>query len=154
MKKKPYLPVANFEQVLAYRPDNPATYTASPLVNAVADALFCTHLIEAKDLAAYLDVDPQRLAAALRLEMGMPTVDVIQQYRLLQAMDYIKAHPDENLNTVAHAIGYASDSSLWRFFERKLGITPRGKKSEAGPELWNEMKKAIVEKWKLEIKKD
>lgn len=35
----PYLPVATFQQVIEYVPGQVETYTVSPIVNAVAEAL-------------------------------------------------------------------------------------------------------------------
>ena len=139
-ESKPFLPVATLEQVLGYVPGLPETYTASPLVNAVADALFCTKCIESKELAVYLEVDARKLAYAIQLEMGIRLIDVIHSYRIHQIEEYHKAHPDMKLDDVAKACGYACDSTLWRFFQRKLGMTVMGKKSEAGQELWLKMR--------------
>ncbi len=151
MNTKPYKPIATIEQVIAYRPDEPETHTPSRLVNAVAEALYATKFIEVKDLAAYMELTQHQLATALGMEMGMSPVEVLHHYRLLQAQQYVKEHPDQNLDQVAHAIGYASAGSLWRFFERKLGITPRGQKSEAGEELWLVMEKALREHKNSEV---
>lgn len=142
-KTKPYLPQATFEQVLSYNPADPATFTPSPIVNAVADALYETHLIESGELAAYLEVDRLKLNHALSLDLGMTLIEVIHQYRLHQIQGYVEQHPDEKLEDVAHACGYASAGSLWRFMQRKVGTTARGEKSTAGPENFNEMLKAL-----------
>ena len=140
-KTKPFLPVATFEQVVAYVPGNTQTYTASPLVNAVAEALFETKWIESKEIAEYLEVDARKLAYAIQLELGMKLIDVIQKYRIQQIEKYREEHPDETLDNVAKACGYACNSTLWRLFQRKFGKTVMGKKSEAGPERFNEMVK-------------
>lgn len=137
---KPYLPAATLQQVFDYIPGQPETYTESRLVNAVADALYETKCIESKELAEYLAVDARKLAYAIQLEMGMRLIDVIQKYRIHQVEEYIKAHPDAKLDDVAKVFGYANDSTLWRFFQRKLGMTVRGGKSNAGPELWLKMR--------------
>lgn len=137
---KPFLPVATFEQVLSYIPGQPETFTASPLVNAVADALYSTKCIESKELAEYLAVDARKLAYAVQLEMGMKLIDVIHNYRIHQIEEYYKANLDAKLDDVAKTFGYSCDSTLWRFFQRKLGKTVTGKKSEAGQELWLKMR--------------
>lgn len=139
--KHPYLPVATFQQVIEYVPGQVETYTVSPIVNAVAEALHETKIIESQGIAEYLAVDERKLANAIQLDLGMRLIDVIQQFRILQIQHYRKAHPDEPLDAVARACGYASDSTLWRFFQRKLGITVTGKKSNAGPERFDEMRK-------------
>ena len=141
--KHPYLPVVTFQQVLDYTPGQAETYTSSPIVNALAETLHTTLLIESQEVADYLAVDRHKLGGAIQLDLGMRLIDVIQQFRLHQIQQYRDAHPDEPLDTVAHACGYASDSSLWRFFQRKLGTTATGKKSNAGPERFNEMCKEI-----------
>lgn len=142
-KTKPYLPQSTFEQVLSYNSADPATFTASPLVNAVAEALHETLLIEAGQIADYLAVDRQKLSHALSLDLGMTLIEVVQLYRLHQVKQYVAEHPDEKLDDIAHACGYASAGSLWRFMQRKLGTTVRGEKSNAGPEYFNEMLKEL-----------
>ena len=139
--KHPYLPVVTFQQVLDYTPGQVETYTSSPIVNALAETLHTTILIESQEVADYLAVDRHKLGGAIQLDLGMRLIDVIQQFRLHQIQQYRDAHPDAPLDSVAHACGYASDSSLWRFFQRKLGTTAKGKKSMAGPERFNEMRR-------------
>ena len=137
---KPYLPVANFQQILDFIPGQPQTYTASPIVNAVAEALYETKCIESKELAAYLVVDSKKLAHAVQLDLGMTLIDVIQTFRIHQIEEYHRANPEATLDEVAQACGYSSKGSVWRFFQRKLGKTVMGKKSQAGPELWLKMR--------------
>ena len=138
----PYLPVATFQQVLDYTPGEVETYTSSPVVNALAETLHTTLLIESQEVADYLAVDRHKLGGAIQLDLGMRLIDVIHEFRLHQIQQYRNAHPDEPLDSVAHACGYASDGSLWRFVQRKLGMTATGKKSQAGPERFNEMRRA------------
>ena len=137
----PYLPVATFQQVIEYVPGQVETYTVSPIVNAVAEALHVTKIIESQGIAEYLAVDERKLACAIQLDLGMRLIDVIQQFRIHQIQQYREAHPDDSLDAVAQACGYASDNSLWRFFQRKLGTTATGRKSHAGPERFDEMRK-------------
>lgn len=139
-KTKPYLPVATFQQVLDYVPGQPETYTASPIVNAVAEALYETKYIEGKDLAEYLALDPRKLTHAMQIDLGMSLIEVIHNYRLHQIEAYYNAHPGETLDQVAQACGYSSKGSVWRFFQRKLGKTVTGRKSEAGPESWLQLR--------------
>ncbi len=147
-EKQPYLPVATLRQVINYVPGNAETYTVSPIVNALAQALYQTHFIESKEIAEYLDVDARRLACAIHLDLGMKLIDVIHLYRIHQVQQYTHEHPDATLSEVAHACGYASDDSLWRFFQRKLGTTVGGKKSHAGPERYNLMRQESRKKYK------
>ena len=148
---KPYLPAVTLQQVFDYIPGQPETYTASRLVNAVAEALYDTKCIESKELAEYLAVDARKLAYAIQLEMDMRLIDVIQQYRIHQVEEYIGVHPDAKLDDVAKVFGYANDSTLWRLFQRKLGLTVRGEKSNAGPELWLMMREEIKKRRSCKI---
>ena len=142
-EKRPYLPVATIQQVFDYIPGNADTYTSSPIVNALAQALYETLFIESKEIAEYLDVEPRKLACAIQLDLGMKLIDVIQQYRINQVQQYTQNHPDATLTEVAHACGYASDDSLWRFFKRKLGTTEGGTKCNAGPERYNLLRQEL-----------
>lgn len=147
MKNLKLQPFITFEKVLAFRPDQPATFMPSRVMNAVATVLFETHVIRASDIARILEVDSSALAGAVRIETGLTVIDLLHQYRLAQARAYINDHPNDSLEDIAQALGYASRNSLWRFFQRALGETPRGDKSKAGPEHWREMVKRIKKEW-------
>lgn len=146
-EKDPYLPVATFQQVIDYVPGQTETYTPSPIVNALSQALYKTHYIESQEIAEYLDVEPRKLACAIQLDLGMKLIEVIHQYRIHQVKQYCQEHPDATLNEVAHACGYASDDTLWRFFQRKNGTTVGGKKSQAGPERYNLLRQELRKKY-------
>lgn len=139
---KPYLPVASFEDIVNYVPGQEDTYIKSAIVNAVAEALYETKYIESKEIATYLELDPKKLAYAVQIDTGIKLIDIIHEYRICQIEKYRKEHPDDLLDTVAKACGYACDSTLWRLYQRKYGKTVTGKKSNAGPERFNEMMKA------------
>ena len=142
---RPYKPIVTFDDIIAYRVDDVTTHTKSPIMNAVACALCETKAIWSSEIAKYLQVEVRALSGAVMLETGMSFIDLVREYRIHQITKYIKEHPEENLDTVAHANGYSSAGSLWRFFQRRSGTTPLGKKSEAGKELWL--------KWREENKK-
>ncbi len=147
---RPYKPTVTLADIIAYRVDDEATHTKSPIMNAVAQALCETKAIICADIAKYLEVDVRMLSTAVFLETGIKFIDLIRDYRMHQINEYIKEHPEENLDTVARANGYASGGSLWRFFQRRCGNTPLGKKSDAGQELWllwrEETKKRLEKK--------
>ena len=138
-----YLPPVTLAQFLAYVPEQAETHTPSPIINALAQTLCTTPLIEAKEVAAHLAVDVRKLSGAIEIEMGMRLIDAIHQFRLHQIQQYLQAHPEARLEDVAHAFGYASDVTLWRLFQRKLGLTAKGRKSQAGPERFNLMVREI-----------
>lgn len=126
----PFLPVATFEQVMAYDSDDVSTHTASPLVNAVAEALHTNKMVECKDIAAHLQVDERKLSYALILELGMSLKQLLDQYRIKQILDFIAAHPDFTPAQLAQVMGNASVSGITRFMNTKLGITPSGRKTQ------------------------
>lgn len=125
----PFLPIATFEQVVAFDPVDSSTHTASPLVNAVAEVLHDTKLIECKEIAKRLEVDERKLSSALSLELGMTLNELLDRYRMKQALDFISDHPDCSPDQLAQEIGYASRNGISRFLYTKLGITPTGRKS-------------------------
>ena len=135
-KIKPYEHKVTVDDIWNYRPEEEATHTPVPILNAVAEALYTTNLIEAKTIAEGLQIDPDLLAKIVKFELGVKLIDLIHQYRFRQVTDYVSANPKEPLEKVALRFGYSSYASLWRFMQRIGGVTPDGKKSNAGPELW------------------
>lgn len=134
----PFLPIATLQEVLAYNPSDASTHTASPLVNAVAEVLYSTHVIEASELAELLSLDQRKLSGALQIELGMSLRDVIKHYRIHAIQTYISQHPEATLQEVARENGYASDNAIWRLFLRHLGTTPNGTESTSEKLEWIE----------------
>ena len=146
MSPNPFLPVASIDDVLAFNPADASTYTPSPLVNAVAEVLSTTHLLEANDVADYLQLDRRKLSCALQIELGMSLRDVIKQYRINEIRSYIRQHPDDTLNDVALHTGYSSDNAIWRLFLRNFGTTPNGQKSTADKAEWRQKMEKLASK--------
>lgn len=132
----PFLPVATLDDVLDYQPQDPTTHTPSPLVNAVAEALYKTKYHDAGQVADYLELDRRKLTAALQIELGLSLQELIIEYRLHRIQQYIEQHPDATLDKVAASNGYSSDSAIWRLFFRRLGTTPSGETSTGNKEEW------------------
>ena len=126
-----YLPTATMADILAYRPSDETTHTQSPIVNAVCEVLYNTHEREARGVAAMLGVDRIKLLHAMELETGMTMKDIIYQYRLAQAQEYIATHPQQKQKQMAEALGFSSYHALWRFFHTTLRETPLGEASRA-----------------------
>lgn len=133
---KVYRPSTNFEDIWNFRPEDPSTHTAVPIINIVAEALYTTNVIECGKIAEQMQVDSRLLNAVIKVELGMPFSDLLHQYRFRQVTEYVAANPEVKLDVVAKKFGYSSYSSLWRFMQRIGGVTPNGEKSQAGPELW------------------
>lgn len=144
----PYLPQATLEQILAYRPDDAATHTPSPIVNAVAETLYTTLCIDCISIAQHLSIDERKLSAAISLETGLHLKDIIQQYRLAQLKAFMDAHPEQDytLDEMAHALGYSSGKSIYRFIHTQTGLTPRGHKSIAETDSFVKIRSEIRRK--------
>ena len=145
--KCPYHTGITFEEVINYRPDDASTHTRSLLVNAVAEVLYTTDLLECKDIASYMAVDARSLASAIRLELEMSFREVVQQYRLAQVRRFLAEHSDREYKAeeLAAAIGYSSSTSICRFLSKHLGITPKGRKSVA-TDRWTERRTELNSK--------
>ena len=126
---KPFTPIVTLEQVFGYVSEDPATHTQSPLVNAVAEVLSTTKIIECKEIARALKVDERKLSNALSLELGMSLKDLLVKYRSMEVQEFKQQHPEYTTEELAHAIGYSSAKSISRFLDTNLGITPAGHKS-------------------------
>lgn len=141
--QKPFLPIVTIEEVFAFSPENPATFTRSLLVNAVAEVLFTTKLIECKSIAYYLKLDERKLSNALSIELGMTLKELVVAYRTKQVEEYRATHPDCTPDELAEAIGYSSAVSISRFLNTQLGITPAGNKSHRSKDRGVETMSAI-----------
>lgn len=117
--KHPYLPKASFEDICAYRFDDPKTFTASPIVNAFAEALHKKKNWTSTSLANYLGLDSHKLSCALQIETGMSLQDIVMEFKLIKTLAYIDAHPELSLSQIAADLGFSSRSALWRFLELK-----------------------------------
>lgn len=126
---KPYKPVASLAEVLAYDPENPETFTQSPVVNAVTEVLCATKLFECKEIARCLNLDERKLSNALSIDLGMTLSQLVDQYRANEVQEFRAQHPEYTAEELAKAIGYASPSGISRFLSTKLGITPQGRKT-------------------------
>ena len=133
--KNPFKPVATIDDIIAYRLDDEATHTPSPLVNAFAEALIKTNSIQCKDIAEYMELDCYHLSVAMNILTGHSLMEILHAYKLNQIHEYMQSHEGAPLEEVAKAAGYSSYRTMWRFFQRRFGTTPSGKKSNAGPEL-------------------
>jgi len=129
---------ATFEQIFAYRPDQPETHTPSPLVNAVAEVLYATKAIECVEVADQLGLDPISLRYAVRVETGLPLKEILQRYRLAQYNAFLADHADAkySVDEVAQALGYANGKSISRFIRTQTGQTLRGRRSVADPDAY------------------
>lgn len=128
---QPYLPTITLEMIRAYVPGQEETYTASALVNAVAEILHTTHTRETQFIADSLSLDRRKLSHAIEIETGLSLKDLIVQFRLEEFRAYIQSHPKESKQDLAEHLGFSSSHALWRFFQIHTGLTPDGNESKA-----------------------
>lgn len=119
------------EEVLAYRPYDAATHTASPLINAVANVLYSTHHRELRVIARYLGVEPRKLSVAVEVVSGLSLKEMVVNYRLAQIQTLMKENPEQSSSQLAKECGFSSYHALWRFLQVHTGQTPSGEVSEA-----------------------
>jgi len=140
---KHYPHQATFEQIVAYRPEQSETYTPSPLVNAIAEVLFTSQIMNCSQIAKILGLETRALCVAFKVETGLLLDEVVADYRLQRAQKYIEQNPDSDMQAVAKVCGYASGATLWHAFQRKLGVTPTGKTSKAREERYLAIRKEV-----------
>lgn len=98
---KTYTPSISFEDIWNYRPDDSSTYTAVPIINVVAEALYSTNIIECGEIAKQMHVDSRLLNALIKVEMGIPFSELLHNYRFRQVSEYVAANQDVKLDIVA-----------------------------------------------------
>lgn len=128
---KPFVPVADLEFFFNYNVDDPTTHSASPLVNAVAEALQVNKRLTVGSIARYLCIDAKKLTGALQIEAGCSLSDIIKEIKLRKIPEYIQNHPEETLSEISKNVGYSGESSLWRMYSRnKLGAPKQSTNQE------------------------
>lgn len=120
MQYKPFEPFVTLEHFYRY----PETSTGSILCDAVADVLYTTRYIRVAQIARYMKVEARKLSCAIDLFTGMTLTELVKTYRLRQVQQYMLAHPQDNLDVVARAVGFASDTVLADLFRRECHGTP------------------------------
>jgi AraC-like DNA-binding protein/quercetin dioxygenase-like cupin family protein len=75
------------------------------------------------DVAATVDVEPERLARGFRRAFGEPMADYLRRIRVDAAASKL-ASTDLPISQVAGDVGFADQSHLTRWFSRYLGTTP------------------------------
>ena len=79
----------------------------------------------ATDLAAHVDVTPNRLARLFKTEMGVSIVDYRNQLRLERFVTLIGGVRRPNMADAARAAGFGSYAQFHRVFHALRGTTPR-----------------------------
>ena len=142
-----FKPAITMEDVLAYRPYDTATHTASPLINAVANVLYSTHHRELRVIARYLGVEPRKLSVAVEVVSGLSLKEMVVTYRLVQIKTLMKECPDLTSTRLARECGFSSYHALWRFLQIHTGQTPSGDVSEAPRvDIYHQMERDFVKK--------
>lgn len=106
------------------------------IVDSVLDILRRFKLIYPEDVALLMEVNPKELRAAWHMLTGTKLIDVITQWRVLQAQDWIREKISNQilndtrnrktrklLNEVAHRCGWRSERVISHVFERYCGCS-------------------------------
>lgn len=124
--QKPYKPIATLDEVLCYQPGNPATYTKSPLVNAVIEALLVLPKIAPGIVAQYLDLDRNALSKALTIELGMTLSELVVQFRIKRHEEYKRQYPEASSDELARAAGFEDRRGYAQFRDSLNGVHREG----------------------------
>ncbi len=105
--------------------------TGEIIIDEVVNVLRHYKMIYPEDVALILDVNARELRDAWHLLTGTKLNDVVTQWRLMQAQDYIRKgyigndpnasknqNPRKFLNEVAHRCGWRSERVMSHVFER------------------------------------
>ena len=120
--QKPYKPIATLDEVLCYQLGNPDTYTKSPLVNAVIEALLALPKIAPGIVAQYLALDRNALSKAMTIELGMTLSELVVQFRIKRHEEYKRQHPEASSDELARAAGFEDRRGYAQFRDSLNGV--------------------------------
>lgn len=120
--QNPYKPVATLDEVMGYQPEKPSTYTKSPLVNAVIEALLALPKIAPGIVAEYLALDRNALSKAMTIELGMTLSELVVQFRIKRHEEYRRQHPEASSDELARAAGFEDRRGYAQFRDSLNGV--------------------------------
>lgn len=74
-------------------------------------------------LAERMDLSPRHLNRRFKEEFGVTPADFVEELRLDEAR-WLLANADDTMESIAYEIGYRSDDTFRRAFERRFGVNP------------------------------
>lgn len=99
------------------------TKTGDKILDAVIEVIRSSHTLLVNDVAKELGVNRTDLSGAIRLLTGVSLVDMIHEWRLLQAMKLIK-ETDLDFLSIANTCGFTKAEHLSEALEREHHVTP------------------------------
>lgn len=112
--------------------------SGSCILDAVVEALHGSRLRGKSQLARQLGVSANDLNGAIHLLTGLRLVDFIEQYRLMQAKEYLRCTglaPKE----IARRCGFESTAAFYRMFRSLTGMSAGGYRREHRPANYQDL---------------
>lgn len=114
--------VSNEEGWTKMQPAEPcASPSGSCILDAVVEALHNSRLRGKAQLAERMGISADDLNGAIRLLTGLRLVDFIEQYRLMQAKEYLRC-TDLAPEIIARRCGFESIAAFYRMFRTLTGM--------------------------------
>ncbi|TGL59916.1 helix-turn-helix domain-containing protein [Leptospira jelokensis] len=80
--------------------------------------------INLEKLANQMQLSEHQLSEFLNLHLKKSFFHLVNHYRIKDAKDLIKNHPEKNILTIAYEVGFPSKSTFYDAFKRELGQSP------------------------------
>ncbi|MCC9178353.1 helix-turn-helix transcriptional regulator [Arthrobacter sp. zg-Y750] len=110
----------------------PAPDAEGQLANRLEDLIPADASITRVDqLAGQLGVSVRTVQRLARRYVGLPPLAMIRRYRLQEAAERLRLHPETAIADVAADLGYADHAHLAADFREVLGFTPSGYRRSA-----------------------
>lgn len=94
----------------------------------VKEHLFKTPSLKCEEVARRLSTNRTYLTEILKTHCGCTFTEYIARYRVQYAESYMMLYPQEPVQKIAAAAGFASVETFWRTFKKVTGHTPKAKK--------------------------
>lgn len=112
--------------------------SGSCILDAVVEALHGSRLRGKSQLAELLGVSANDLNGAIHLLTGLRLVDFVEQYRLMQAKEYLRCtgiRPEE----IARRCGFESAAAFYRMFRLLTGLSVGDYRREHRPANYRDL---------------
>lgn len=86
--------------------------------------LFLQKDLRVSDVAKALGTNSTYVSACINGQWGGSFTELVTQYRIGYAKELMQSHPDMLMETVADQSGFFSESSFYRAFKARTGLTP------------------------------
>ena len=101
-------------------------------LNSIIDKNLDNPFFSNKELATILEISERHLFRKIKAQTNLPPQKYINQYRLNQALKFLKRGQYKTVKETAYAVGFRSPSYFIKQFEKTFGIKPLQVLREAG----------------------